>query len=86
MLAHLADYLRKLQARTNILHEHGRVKMWLAYLKQTWPQAAALHDAIRRLHDAREILDVIAAAQTATRHAGQPSGDSLLEPPVHSAA
>jgi tRNA-dihydrouridine synthase C len=63
VLAHLADYLRKLQLRTNILHEHGRVKMWLSYLKRTWPQAATLHDAIRRVHDAREILAIIASAQ-----------------------
>ena len=36
--------------------------MWLSYLKRTWPQAAELHAAIRRLHDSREILEVIERA------------------------
>ncbi|WP_082778773.1 tRNA dihydrouridine synthase [Burkholderia sp. PAMC 28687] len=58
----LADYLRKLQLRVASRHEHGRVKMWLGYLKRTWPQAAELHAAIRRLHDAYEILEVIERA------------------------
>ena len=62
VLAQLADYLRKLQVRVAVRHEHGRVKMWLSYLKRTWPQAAELHTAIRRLHDSREILDVIERA------------------------
>jgi len=59
VLGQLADYLRKLQVRVATRHEHGRVKMWLGYLKRTWPQAAELHAAIRRLHDSREILEVI---------------------------
>jgi tRNA-dihydrouridine synthase C len=62
VLGQLADYLRKLQVRVASRHEHGRVKMWLSYLKRTWPQAAELHAAIRRLHDPREILDVIERA------------------------
>jgi len=33
--------------------------MWLSYLKRTWPEAAELHAAIRRLHDSHEILEVI---------------------------
>jgi tRNA-dihydrouridine synthase C len=62
VLGLLADYLKKLQARVAARHEHGRVKMWLSYLKRTWPQAAELHAAIRRLHDSREILEVIERA------------------------
>ena len=62
VLGQLADYLRKLQVRVASRHEHGRVKMWLSYLKRTWSQAAELHAAIRRLHDAREILEVIERA------------------------
>jgi len=34
----------------------------LGYLKRTWPQAAELHAAIRRLHDSHEILGVIEGA------------------------
>ncbi len=67
VLAHLASYLRKLQVRAFVRHEHGRVKMWLSYLKRTWPQAADLHDAIRRVHDSHEILDVIEQAQKSSR-------------------
>ncbi|MGX7003498.1 tRNA dihydrouridine synthase [Caballeronia sp. KNU42] len=62
VLGQLAGYLRKLQLRVASRHEHGRVKMWLSYLKRTWPQATKLHAAIRRLHDAREILEVIECA------------------------
>jgi tRNA-dihydrouridine synthase C len=59
VLRHIAGYLKKLQARVASRHEHGRVKMWLSYLKRTWPQAADLHGAIRRLHDSRDIHEVI---------------------------
>ncbi|KMW47897.1 tRNA-dihydrouridine synthase [Ralstonia insidiosa] len=59
VLGFLADYLKKLHARILSKHEHGRVKLWLGYLKRTWPQAAELHDAIRRLQDPMEIQRVI---------------------------
>jgi tRNA-dihydrouridine synthase C len=62
VLGQLADYLRKLQVRVAVRHEHGRVKKWLSYLKRTWSEAADLHEAIRRLQDSREILDVIECA------------------------
>jgi tRNA-dihydrouridine synthase C len=71
VLRHLADYLKKLQIRVASRHEHGRVKMWLSYLKRTWPQAAELHTAIRRLHDSRDILVVIEDA-LASSGAGLP--------------
>ena len=58
----IAGYLRKLQVRATSRHEHGRVKMWLSYLKRTWPQAVELHAANRRLHDSQEILEVIERA------------------------
>ncbi|MGF6771356.1 tRNA-dihydrouridine synthase C [Paraburkholderia sp. GAS199] len=62
VLGHIAGYLTKLASRVASRHEHGRVKMWLSYLKRTWPQAAELHAAIRRLHDSRDILAVIEQA------------------------
>ena len=62
VLDYIAGYLRKLQVRPTSRHEHGRVKMWLSYLKRTWPQAVELHAAIRRLHDSHEILQVIERA------------------------
>jgi tRNA-dihydrouridine synthase C len=62
VLGHVAGYLRKLQDRVGSRHEHGRVKKWLSYLQRTWPQAAELHAAIRRVHDSHEILQVIERA------------------------
>jgi tRNA-dihydrouridine synthase C len=69
VLVQLADYLKKLKIRVAVRHEHGRVKMWLSYLKRTWTQAAELHDAIRRLHDSHEILEVIERALAASNAA-----------------
>jgi len=46
--------------------------LWLSYLKRTWPQAAELHTAIRRLHDSLEIQGVIDSAL-----AGMPGTQSL---------
>lgn len=62
VLHQIAGYLKKLQTRVASRHEHGRVKMWLGYLKRTWSEATELHAAIRRLHDSRDILEVIESA------------------------
>lgn len=62
VLRHIAGYLKKLQANDECAHEHGRVKLWLSYLKRTWPQAAELHAAIRRLQGALEVQAVIESA------------------------
>lgn len=58
----ISDYLRKLHARISSCHEHGRVKLWLSYLKRTWPQAGELHAAIRRMQDSVEIERVLERA------------------------
>lgn len=55
----ISDYLAKLHARISSCHEHGRVKLWLSYLKRTWPQAGELHAAIRRMQDSVEIERVL---------------------------
>jgi len=62
VLRSIAGYLTKLQARGTLRHEHGRVKQWLSYLRRTWPQAAELHETIRRMQDSREIFAVIGQA------------------------
>ncbi|WP_432259927.1 tRNA dihydrouridine synthase [Cupriavidus sp. TMH.W2] len=59
VLRQIATYLKKLHARIASCHEHGRVKLWLSYLKRTWPQAAELHDAIRRMQDSLAIERVL---------------------------
>jgi tRNA-dihydrouridine synthase C len=74
VLGYLADYLKKLHARISAKHEHGRVKLWLSYLKRTWPQAAELHDAIRRLQDALEIERVIEQMQLRLGRPGAANG------------
>ncbi|WP_197328472.1 tRNA dihydrouridine synthase [Ralstonia syzygii] len=70
----LVDYLKKLHARIAIHHEHGRVKLWLSYLKRTWPQAAELHAAIRRLQDSIEIQGVIENALAQPGRPGAANG------------
>ncbi|MGF6378458.1 tRNA-dihydrouridine synthase C [Paraburkholderia atlantica] len=59
VLGSIVGYLNKLRAHGSLTHEHGRVKQWLSYLQRTWPQAAELHAAIRRVQDSDEILTVI---------------------------
>ncbi|MCC8391348.1 tRNA-dihydrouridine synthase [Paraburkholderia sp. MMS20-SJTR3] len=67
VLAAIAGYLKKLQAHGALTHEHGRVKQWLSYLQRTWPQAAELHAAIRRVQNSAEILTLIGQALQAQR-------------------
>jgi tRNA-dihydrouridine synthase C len=74
VLGYLADYLRKLHARISAKHEHGRVKLWLGYLKRTWPQAAELHDAIRRLQHPEEIQNAIEQALDQIGRQSAPAG------------
>lgn len=62
VVGQLDDYLTKLRDRIASCHEHGRVKLWLSYLKRTWPQAADLHTAIRRIQDSHEIQAVFRAS------------------------
>lgn len=75
----LIGYLKTLCARAASPHDrsrvHGRVKKWLGYLQRTWPQAAPLHIAIRRLQDAADILGVI--EQALCDHQGRPPFDPL---------
>ena len=65
MLGQIAAYLNKLHARIASCHEHGRVKLWLSYLKRTWPQAGELHAAIRRMQDSLQIAQVLQGLQSA---------------------
>ncbi|CAB3782524.1 tRNA-dihydrouridine(16) synthase [Paraburkholderia ultramafica] len=72
VLRYIAGYLKQLQARVACSHEHGRVKKWLSYLQRTWPQAAELHAAIRRVQDSHEILGVIERARAPGESARTP--------------
>jgi tRNA-dihydrouridine synthase C len=75
VLGSIVAYLNKLRAHGSLTHEHGRVKQWLGYLQRTWPQAAELHAAIRRVQDSDEILTVIGQALAA--------GGTLTPPRQH---
>lgn len=75
----LIGYLDRLQGRITSTHEHGRVKKWLSYLQRTWPQAAELHTAIRRVQDSREILAVIEAALASSGGSPRGVGDDSAE-------
>ncbi|MDE1184164.1 tRNA-dihydrouridine synthase [Paraburkholderia sp.] len=81
VLRYIAGYLKKLRSRAESRHEDGLVKKWLSYLKRTWPQAVELHDAIRRLHDSREILGLLerAVQSDGFTPSDQPAAIDLLD-------
>ncbi|ADG15492.1 dihydrouridine synthase DuS [Paraburkholderia atlantica] len=87
VLGSIVGYLNKLRAHGSLTHEHGRVKQWLSYLQRTWPQAAELHAAIRRVQDSDEILTVIGQTQAAAGASTPPrehvfgAGNSELNQP-----
>ncbi|NML34030.1 tRNA dihydrouridine synthase [Paraburkholderia antibiotica] len=80
VLHEIAGYLRKLRAHGRLSHEHGRVKQWLSYLQRTWPQATALHEAIRRVQDSDQILAVIGEALAAEGGSAALSDDENNQP------
>lgn len=61
LLPHVASFWRGVQAKVEARHAPGRLKLWLGYLRRTWPQAAALHAAIRPLRTPAEVTAVLAA-------------------------
>jgi tRNA-dihydrouridine synthase C len=87
VLRSIVGYMHKLRSHGTLTHEHGRVKKWLSYLQRTWPQAAELHAAIRRVQDSDEILTVIghalaaAGASAPTRQDASGDGNDALKQP-----
>ncbi len=61
LLPHLAGFWRGVQAKVEARHAPGRLKLWLGYLKRTWPQAEVLHAAIRSLRTPAEVTRVLDA-------------------------
>lgn len=61
LLAHIADFWRGVLRKVEARHAPGRLKLWLGYLKRTWPQAEALHAAIRPLRTPAEVTKVLTA-------------------------
>ena len=61
LLPHLAGFWRGVLAKVEARHAPGRLKLWLGYLKRTWPQAEVLHAAIRPLRTPAEVTRVLDA-------------------------
>ena len=61
LLPHIADFWRGVLHKVEARHAPGRLKLWLGYLKRTWPQAEALHAAIRPLRTPAEVTKVLTA-------------------------
>lgn len=51
LLPHIRNYWRQLQERGHAARAPGRLKLLLGHWGRTWPEAAALHAAIRRIND-----------------------------------
>ena len=61
LLPHLAGFWRGVLGKVEARHAPGRLKLWLGYLKRTWPQAEVLHAAIRSLRTPAEVTRVLDA-------------------------
>jgi tRNA-dihydrouridine synthase C len=63
LLPYIAEYWEKVHTRVLACHAPGRLKLLLGYLRRTWPEAEALHAAVRTLRDPLAIPAVLVAAQ-----------------------
>lgn len=63
LLGHIVEYWRLVGTRVEPRHAPGRLKLVLGYFRKTWPEAAALHAAIRPLREAAAIEAALAAAR-----------------------
>lgn len=59
LLPAIAAFWRGVQAKVEARHAPGRLKLWLGYLRRTWPQAEALHAAIRPLRTPVEVTALL---------------------------
>lgn len=70
LLPQLAAFWQGVLDKVEARHAPGRLKLWLGYLRRTWPQAEALHAAIRPLRVPAEItavLDALLPPHSSTR-------------------
>ncbi|MBP9713292.1 MAG: tRNA-dihydrouridine synthase family protein [Sterolibacterium sp.] len=66
LLPHIHTYWIKVHERVLACHAPGRLKLLLAYWARTWPQAASLQAAVRRITDPQQIPAILAAAHLMT--------------------
>ena len=62
LVPHIVDYWQKVQRRTFATNASGRLKLLLSHFRRTWPEAAALHAAVRPLRDPADVARVLAEA------------------------
>ena len=55
LLPVIVDYWEKVHTRVLACHAPGRLKLLLSYFRRTWPEAIALHSAVRAIRDPLEI-------------------------------
>lgn len=63
LLPHVFAYWVKVHERVHTCHAPGRLKLLLGYWARTWPQAATLHTAVRRITDPQQIPAALEAAR-----------------------
>lgn len=66
LLPHIHTYWIKVHERVLACHAPGRLKLLLADRARTWPQAASLQAAVRRITDPQQIPAILAAAHLMT--------------------
>jgi len=69
LLPLLAAFWQGVQAKVEPRHAPGRLKLWLGYLRRTWPQAEALYAAVRPLRTPAEITAMLAGRCPTLREA-----------------
>ena len=62
LVPHIVDYWQKVQRRTFAANASGRLKLLLSHFRRTWPEAVALHAAVRPLRDPADVARVLAEA------------------------
>jgi tRNA-dihydrouridine synthase C len=60
LLPQLADFWLGVLAKVEARHAPGRLKLWLGYLRRTWPQAEALYATLRPLRQPAEVTALLA--------------------------
>jgi tRNA-dihydrouridine synthase C len=69
LLPHLAAFWRGVQEKVEARHAPGRLKLWLGYLRRSWPEAEALYAVVRPLRTPAEISAVLDALISPLREA-----------------
>ena len=65
LMALIVDYWEKVHGRVLACHAPGRLKLLVNYFRRTWPEADALHAAIRTLRVPDEVGNTLASFSAA---------------------